>query len=169
MRRDEEGLVEAALARQPPAQHVGAVGERLDTVEHPGRRVLDHTQPDSVGRRRQRLGQQEAAPATGEHDAQAAVELGAAAIGEQLGDLRPELRSKGVRQAQVRGRALQPVEVIGQRVRLPGVDSDDLEGAVAAQQALVGGRDRGLVGGKDATVNGGQLCGRGGRVGHGGE
>ena len=57
--------------------------------------------------------------------------------------------------------------MVGERVRAPVVDADDLEGAVAAQQTLVGGRDDGLVGGADPAVERGELGGRRGWLRHG--
>ena len=82
VRGDQKRLVEAALAREPAAQHVRPVGERLDPVEHPRRGVLDDSEPDALRSRGQRLGQEQPPAATREHHPQQAVELGAPALGE---------------------------------------------------------------------------------------
>ena len=143
--RDEQRLVEAALLRQPRAEHVAAVGERLDPVEHARGRVRDEPQPDAGRLGRRRLGEQQPPAAARDHDAQRAVELAAAARGQQLRDLALQLGSEDLRQAKVRARTLEPVEVVGEREGHPVVDADHLEHAVAAQQALVGGGDGELV------------------------
>jgi hypothetical protein len=57
--------------------------------------------------------------AAGEHDAQAAVELGPAASVQQLRDLGLELRSGDAGEAEVRGGALETVEMVGERERRP--------------------------------------------------
>ena len=93
-----------------------------------------------------------------------AVEPAAAARGQQLRDLGLQLGSKDVRQAQVRARTLQAVEVVGERECDTVVDADHLEHAVAAQQALVGGGDGELARGGDAPVERAQLGGLGGGV-----
>ena len=76
---------------------------------------------------------------------------------EQLRDLGLQLAAEHVRQAQVRPRTLQAVEVVGEREGGPVVDPDHLEHAVAAQQTLVGDGDREVVRGRDLAVKGAQL------------
>ena len=60
---------------------------------------------------------------------------------------RPDVGAHGVdveRQAQPVGRARHAREVLVEGERAAGVDADDLEDAVAAQQALVGDGDDGV-------------------------
>ena len=109
------------------------------------------------GDRRQRLGEQQPVAAAGEHDAQAAVELAAAALLEQRRDLALQLAPRHIVEPKVRRRTFEPVEVVAERERPPVVDPDDLERPVAAQQALVGGGDGGLLRRHDATVDTGEL------------
>ena len=115
------------------------------------------------------LGEQQAPPAASNHDAQDAVEIGAAPCCQQLRYLALQLRPKDLRQAQVRRGALQAVEVVDEGERRAVVDANHLEHPVAAQQPLVGGRDGHLAGRADAPVERSQLCGEGlvhmGRVG----
>ena len=79
----------------------------------------------------------------------------AAGMGEQPVGVGPD-RLEVERQPQVGGRALEPAQVLLERERLPVVDADHLEHAVAAEQPLVGGRDRRLGGGHDLAVERGQ-------------
>ena len=145
VRGDQQRLVEAALLGQARAEHVGSVGERLDAVEHARGRVGHDAEPHAGRLGCGLLGEQQAPAAARDHDAQHAVEVAAAARREQLRDLALELGPEDLRQAQVRRRALQAVEVLGEREGGAVVDADHLEHAVAAQQALVGGRDRDLA------------------------
>jgi hypothetical protein len=96
-----------------------------------------------------------------EHNAQAAVELGATTLLEQLGDLALQLAPRHLVQAKVRRRTLEPVEMVRERERPPVVDPNHLECAVAAQEPLVGGGNRGLLRRHEAAVDTGQLGGRG--------
>jgi hypothetical protein len=52
---------------------------------------------------------------------------------------------------------LEPVEVLGERERSAAVDPNHLERPVAAEKALVRGRDRSLVRRQQATVDRGEL------------
>ena len=56
-------------------------------------------------------------------------------------------------EAQVRGGARHPLQVLVHRERAAAVDADDLEDAVAAKQPLVGDRDVGLRRVGDDTVD----------------
>ena len=103
---EEQRLVEAAFTCQPPAQHVGRVGQRLDAVEHSRGGVLDHAEPYRAGRGRQRLGEEQPVPTPGDHDAQAAVEV-ACLLRQQRRDLLLVARPKHVGQPQVLARALE--------------------------------------------------------------
>jgi hypothetical protein len=162
VRRHEQRLVEAALAREPAAEHVGAVGERLDPVQHARGRVLDHPQPDALRSGRQRLGEQQPVAAAGQDDPEAAVELRPAALREQLGNLALQLAPRHVVEPKVRRRTLEPVEMVGERERAPVVDPDDLERAIAAQEPLVGGGNGRLARRHEAAVDAGELGRRGG-------
>ena len=102
---------------------------------------------------RQRLDHGDPAPAAGQDDAQEALH-GPARV-QQGGELALERVVVGV-QPQAFARAAQAVEVVPQRERAPGVEAHDLEGPVAAQEALVGDRDAGLAGGPDVAVDGGE-------------
>ena len=73
---------------------------------------------DALGPRRERLGEQQPPPAAREDQPQAAVELGAAPRRQQLRDLALELGPRHLApEPQVRGRALEPVEVVGEGER----------------------------------------------------
>ena len=157
VRRDEQRLVEAALLRQPAGEHVAPVGERLEPVEDaPGgerhRRHARHRR--ALG---ERLDHRDPAPSAGQHHAQEALD-GPARV-EQRGELGLERLVVGV-EPQALARVAQAVEVVAEGERAPGVQAHDLEGAVTAQEALVGDGDAGLAGGPDLAVYGGERhCG----------
>ena len=138
-------------------EHVRRVGERLDAVEHARRRVGDRSRGGSGrGARRQRLGQQQPAAAAREHDPQRARGPGPRRRGRAAG---------GRRRAPPRGRAAAAgcgaerssrAKVLLERERPAVVDADHLEHAVAAEQPLVGGRDRRRGGEHDLAVERGE-------------
>ena len=106
VRGHEQGLVEAALLREPRGEHVARVGERLHPVEHPRGRVGDGAQPDRGRQLVELLGEQQAPAAAGEHQPQRPVERRAAPGLEQVGDLGLELRARHLGEPQARGGAL---------------------------------------------------------------
>ena len=155
---DEQRLVEPALAGEPAREHVRAVRQRLDAVEHPGRRVGHRRQPDVLGRLHHRLGQEQPPAAAGDHDPQQLVVGPGAGLREQAPRVGPD-RLEVERQPEVRGRALEPSQVALERERPPVVDADHLEHSVAADQALVGRGDRRLGGEHDRSVERGERAG----------
>ena len=171
VRGHEQSLVKAALAREPAAQHVGAIRERLDAVEHPCGRVFDHTEAHPLGRGWQRFREQEAATAASKHDAQRAVEVAAAALLQERWDLALQLASRHIVEPKVRRRTFQAIEVVGHRKRSPVVHADHLKRPITAQKPLVGGRDGRLLGGHRPAIHACELSGGRGSgylVGHGG-
>ena len=149
-----------------------AVGERLDAVEHARGRV---------GRRR-RAGRAPACGGSGSVSSRrrpprvstirsAAVEVAPPRSSSSSGISLSSSAPRHIVEPQVRRRALDPVEVVGERERPPVVHADHLEHAVAAQQPLVGGRDGRLLGGHRPAVDARELGGGRGSgylVGHGG-
>ena len=90
-------------------------------------------------------------PAAGEDDAQEAVDrAGGVEQGCKLGCKRVVVGLE----PQPLARVAQAVEVVLQREGPAAVEAHDLEGAVAAQQALVGDGDAGLGHGSDLAVDG---------------
>ena len=153
VRRDQQRLVEAALARDPRGEHVGRVGQRLDAVEHARRRVGDRPQPRpgrarsgsgsvSSSRRPPRVSTIRSSSWSGPAPACDSSRRASGADRLQID-----------RQPEVRGGPLEALEVLLERERPPVVDADHLEHAVAAQQALVGGRDRRRGGQRDLAVD----------------
>ncbi len=138
LRGDKQRLVEAALNGQAPGQHVAGIGERLGAAEHPPRRVDHEGETQQLGRLRHGLGQDEALPAPGEHDPH--VEALGRHGRDEHADVPLDLPTIAG-EADGRAGALEPVEMLRQGEGAAGVDADELEGAIAAQQALVGGRD----------------------------
>ena len=131
-------VVGALLLGQPAGEHVGGVGERLDLVEHPRGGVLDRGQGQRVGQWLELLDERQAATAAGDHHAQRGV-LDLVALDERL-----DVGADGLgvdRQAQVGRRARQPRQVVVERERPAAVEAHDLEHAVTAQEAVVGGGD----------------------------
>ena len=160
MRGGEQGLVEATLLREPGGEHVGGVRERFDAVEHARGRVGHDGEPDPLGIGGQRLGEEQPPLAGRQHDPEQTAEGVAAARLEQLGDLPLQLVPRNLaREPQVAVRALEPIEVVGERERPACVDADHLEHAVAADETLVGRRNHRLRGRPDAPVEAGQIGG----------
>ena len=112
VRGHEQGLVEAALLREPRGEHVAGVGERLHAVEHAVGRVGHRAQPDRRGQLVERLCQEQAPAAPCNHQPEPSVEGGAAASLEQVGDLGLELRPRHLGQPQARGGTFKPVEMV---------------------------------------------------------
>jgi hypothetical protein len=82
VRGHEQRLVGALLAGDPRRQHVRRVGQRLDPVEHPRRRVRDRRQRDGVGHGVQVLDEPDPPPPSRDEQPQRAV--GGLAVLEQL-------------------------------------------------------------------------------------
>ena len=128
------------------AEHVAGVGERLDAVEHARRRVGDEAEPRPLGRAGSGSVSSRRRPPRVSTIRRQPSKSPPPRASSSSAHLALELRARHVvGQAQVGGRALEPVEVLVERERPPVVDADDLEHAVAAQQALVGGGDRSLA------------------------
>jgi hypothetical protein len=89
VRRHQQRLVEAALARAPRGEHVRCVGERLDAIEY-AHRSEGHTAERQRARHwRQRLDQSDTVAAAGRDDPQQPVaRLGAS---EQCIDIAGDL------------------------------------------------------------------------------
>jgi len=154
----EQRLIEAALPGQTSREHVRRVGQGLHPVEDARGRVGDEGEPRPRGPGGQRLGHQQPAPPAGEDQSQAPVEAGAATFLEKRGRLLLQLAPRDLAaEAQVRRGALDSVQVLGERERTPVVDADDLEDAVAADEALLHDGDEGLRGGRHATVEAREL------------
>ena len=142
LRRHQQRLVIAALAREPAGEHVGGVGQRLDAVEHERRHVGDPPQGDAVRQLRQRLDHRQAPAAAGDQHAQQAI------VGARLGQQRVRVGLHRVAlqgQPQVRRRALHARHVLVQGKGPPAIQAHDLEDAVAAQQAFVGHWDARVI------------------------
>jgi hypothetical protein len=151
--RDEQRLVEAALLRQPPGEHVGGVGERLEVVEHPRRRVRDRGHPRGGEPLRERLDDEDACAAAREDDPQQPFH-GAGGL-EQRFHLAAQRGEVGLQPEPVAG-ALDPRVVVFHREGPAAVEAGDLEGTVAAQQSFVGDRDPRVLRRADHAVQGGE-------------
>ncbi len=148
--------------RQPGGEHVGRVGERLDAVEDPGRRIGDARQADPLRCLLERLGEQQPPAAAGDSDSQLLVVGSGACLSQQ--PVGVGAHRLGVdRQSQVRGRPFQPLQMLLQREWPSVVDPDDLKHPVAPQQAAVGGRNLRIGSGHDGAIERGErICtGRG--------
>ena len=159
VRRDEQRLVEPAPPGQAAGQHVGRVGERLDPVEHAGRRVGHRTQAHRARTAGERLCEEHPPPLAGQDHAQHPVEGLPAPRLQKLGGLPLEVGPRDRLDQQARRGVLEPVQVILEGEGAAVVDADDLERAVAAQEALIGGGDHGLARGHDLPVHARQVAG----------
>ena len=150
----QQRLVAAAGLAQAGRLHVGAVGERLDAGEDDRRRVGHGREGDRRALVGQRLGGGDPPAAAGDDQPQLGV-----AVAEALQERRDLALERLALDRQLDGGrgALEAVEVLGQRVRPPRVEADDLEDAVAAIKAVVGERDHRLRGGPDRPVDACQL------------
>ncbi len=115
-------------------------------------RVVDGRERDAFAVLDQGLGEGEPPAAAGDHEPQLALVL--SEFLEQRGDLGFE-RLALHRQLDGGGRALQAVVVLIEGEGAPGVQPDHLEDAVAAEQAVVGGRDARIRSGRDLAVDAG--------------
>ena len=136
---DEQRLVGTLLAGQARGEHVPAVGERLDAVEHACRRVGDRLQRDRLREGRQPLEHPDPPPAAGHDESQHPVLASAWVASRRVGVGADRVGVE--RQAQGLGAARHAVDVLLHAERPAGVEANDLEDAVAAQQALVGDGD----------------------------
>ena len=149
--RHQQRLVVAALLGQPPGEHVAGVGERLEAVEDAAGGELHRRHARDRRALRERLHDLDPPAAAGEDDAQQAVDrAGGVEQGCKLGCKRVGVGLE----AQALARVAEAVEVVLQREGPAAVEAHDLEGAVAAQQALVGDGDAGLGHGPDLAVDG---------------